>query len=512
VNLEDPLEELQRRIQAIALRYDLTASDFGGRLFLDSGRQQRIVVARDDRRNGIVINQPLVASVVDTITANRVDCWIIDPFISAHAVPENDNGAIDMVAKELAGIADVTNCAVEVVHHVRKSNGAELTVDDARGAVALIGAARSVRVINSMTADEAAKAGIDPAQRRLYFRIDNGKANLAPPIVRSELAPAGERRPGQPARSLSGRLGRCRRWLEVARCLRRTHRRPPQAGAKQDRRRQLAGGCTSRRLGWESRGGGLESRPRSGGRQGQGQGHAQDLAEERLTGRGRAPGRSDPKEPALHRGRGMGRTMTCSTLNPKVSQGVAQVSRFTPLRHCATCATPSFRRGGEVERRRGAPPRGRMVEQSNWASSSRGPEPLRSANTMPMHTSTAARAAMACPAAPTSAPQLSYPDLAGDPRRASDHQHQLAPSIVDEPVDQVPNARSTSHAAASRVEGDVEFVERFKVRRRAGGHVRLPMEAASMARDDARAVVAARPTAPAGRTITVQSSVQLKLD
>lgn len=181
VNLEDPLEELQRRIQAIALRYDLTASDFGGRLFLDSGRQQRIVVARDDRRNGIVINQPLVASVVDTITANRVDCWIIDPFISAHAVPENDNGAIDMVAKELAGIADVTNCAVEVVHHVRKSNGAELTVDDARGAVALIGAARSVRVINSMTADEAAKAGIDPAQRRLYFRIDNGKANLAPP-------------------------------------------------------------------------------------------------------------------------------------------------------------------------------------------------------------------------------------------------------------------------------------------------------------------------------------------
>jgi len=181
VNLEDPMEELQRRIQAIALRYDLTEGDFGGRLFLDSGRQQRIVIAQDDRRNGIVIDRPLVASVVETIATNRIDCWIIDPFISAHAVPENDNGAIDMVAKELAGIADAANCAVEVVHHVRKSNGAELTVDDARGAVALIGAARSVRVINSMTADEAAKAGIEPFQRRLYFRIDNGKTNLAPP-------------------------------------------------------------------------------------------------------------------------------------------------------------------------------------------------------------------------------------------------------------------------------------------------------------------------------------------
>jgi len=48
--------------------------------------------------------------------------------------------------------------------------------------------------------------------------------------------------------------------------------------------------------------------------------------------------------------------MTCSTSYSNVSQGVAKVSRFTPLRHCATCDTPSVRRGVEVERRRGAPP------------------------------------------------------------------------------------------------------------------------------------------------------------
>src|SRR5258708_34331701 len=84
-NGEDPLEELQRRVQAIALHYGLTEGDLGGRLFLDSGRQQRIVVARDDRRHGITVNRPLVASMVETLAAHRIDVAILDPFISVHA-------------------------------------------------------------------------------------------------------------------------------------------------------------------------------------------------------------------------------------------------------------------------------------------------------------------------------------------------------------------------------------------------------------------------------------------
>jgi hypothetical protein len=180
-NGEDPLEELRRRVQTIALRYRLSQDDFGGRLFLDSGREQQIVVAREEHRHGVIVNRPLITSITEILVRHQVDVLILDPFISTHAVPENDNGAIDRVAKELAGIAEIANCSVEVAHHVRKGNGAEFTVDDARGAVALIGAARSVRILNSMGVDEAAKAGVDPAQRRLYFRVDNGKSNLAPP-------------------------------------------------------------------------------------------------------------------------------------------------------------------------------------------------------------------------------------------------------------------------------------------------------------------------------------------
>ena len=45
----------------------------------------------------------------------------------------------------------------------------------------MVAAARSVRVLNNMSKDEAVKAGIDVDRRRFFFRSDIGKANLAPP-------------------------------------------------------------------------------------------------------------------------------------------------------------------------------------------------------------------------------------------------------------------------------------------------------------------------------------------
>jgi uncharacterized protein YjiS (DUF1127 family) len=56
----------------------------------------------------------------------------------------------------------------------------EATVEDARGAVSLIGAARSVRVLNRMSDEQASEAGIDRADRFGYFSVNHGKANLTP--------------------------------------------------------------------------------------------------------------------------------------------------------------------------------------------------------------------------------------------------------------------------------------------------------------------------------------------
>ena len=178
-NLEDPLEEIERRIAATTIRYNIGRKDCGGELFVNSGRDTSLVLARQGR-DGLVISEPVVDDLVKEIKARKIDVLIIDPFVSSHEVAENDNGAIDRVAKLWAKIAHVTGCAIDLVHHSRKTGGMEVTVEHARGAVALIAAARSARVLNTMTEEEAAKAGIED-KPRLYFNVDNGKANLAPP-------------------------------------------------------------------------------------------------------------------------------------------------------------------------------------------------------------------------------------------------------------------------------------------------------------------------------------------
>ena len=181
-NGEDPLEELQRRVMAAAIHYQLQPHDIDG-LFIDSGRVKPIVIGQQSR-DGAVIAVPVVEAVKATIRANKIDVLIVDPFVSSHQVSENDNSAIERVAKAWATIADATGCAIDLVHHTRKTGGAEATVEDGRGASALLSAARSARVLNAMTQDESEKANVE--NRRLHFRVDNGKANLAPPTDQAE--------------------------------------------------------------------------------------------------------------------------------------------------------------------------------------------------------------------------------------------------------------------------------------------------------------------------------------
>jgi hypothetical protein len=118
--------------------------------------------------------------------ARKIDVIVIDPFVSCHEASENDNGAMDMIAKEWAGVADRGNCAVHLIHHTRKlgSNETEVTVESSRGAKALTDACRSVRAINRMSDKEAQDGGVD--NPRLYFRAFNDKSNLAPPADRSD--------------------------------------------------------------------------------------------------------------------------------------------------------------------------------------------------------------------------------------------------------------------------------------------------------------------------------------
>lgn len=179
-NLEDPAEETERRLHAAAKRFALKPEDLDGRLFVDSGRDQPCVLA-EETKDGVKIVAPIVEAIVAEIKARQIDVLVIDPFVSSHDVSENDNGAIDKVAKQWAKIADLCDCSINLVHHVRKQNGTEATADSARGAKALTDAARSVHVYNKMAKDEAEAAGITPEEAGFIFRVQNDKSNLSPP-------------------------------------------------------------------------------------------------------------------------------------------------------------------------------------------------------------------------------------------------------------------------------------------------------------------------------------------
>lgn len=183
-NLEDPQVETTRKIQATAMHYKLNGNDITKRLFVNSGRDTPLVIAKT-LREGVVICHPVVDDLVQEIKEKEIDVLIVDPFVSCHEVAENDNSAIDMVAKEWSRVAEIANCAVHLVHHTRKApTGSEVTTESGRGAKALSDACRVARAINQMTEEEAKKSGIE--NPRLHFRTFNDKANLAPPSAKSD--------------------------------------------------------------------------------------------------------------------------------------------------------------------------------------------------------------------------------------------------------------------------------------------------------------------------------------
>lgn len=177
-NGEDPRDEIERRVAAACLHYKIEPDELEGWLFLDSGRDMEIIVA-EETRGGTKIVEPLVNALISEIRAQKIDALLIDPFVSSHRVTENDNNAIDAVAKKWNTIADATNIAIDLSHHTRKTYGAEVTVEDGRGAVALLAAVRVARTLNPMSEQEAGDVGI--TARRQYFRVENGKTNLSAP-------------------------------------------------------------------------------------------------------------------------------------------------------------------------------------------------------------------------------------------------------------------------------------------------------------------------------------------
>ena len=84
-NLEDPRDELERRLCAICQRFGITSEDLGGQLFVDSGREQELCTATT-QKGGAVLEESVIDRLIGELRSKRIDVLIVDPFISSHQV------------------------------------------------------------------------------------------------------------------------------------------------------------------------------------------------------------------------------------------------------------------------------------------------------------------------------------------------------------------------------------------------------------------------------------------
>jgi len=182
-NLEDPQDELLRRVIAIQKHFQIPQEKLIGSLFLNSGRDQKLIVA--DKINDAVVATPHAEQLTEAILKNNIKVLSIDPFVKAHYADENNNKQIDDVLTTFAQIAHDTGCAIDLVHHVRKppqaNNQTAGDINQARGASSLSGAVRSARTITVMNEKEADLFGIKMERRHWFIRLDDAKANMSPP-------------------------------------------------------------------------------------------------------------------------------------------------------------------------------------------------------------------------------------------------------------------------------------------------------------------------------------------
>lgn len=173
-NLEDPMEEMQRRTWASCLKHGIELNDINGKVFIDSGRDRALTIVT---KGQITYTYPDKQALINAIKKNNIGVLIIDPFVSSYDGNENDNKDVDKAIKTFNQVADATNCAIELIHHTGKTGGASGNANAGRGASAMVGAVRSLRTIVTMTEEEA--ANYDVPNPRAYVRIDDGKTSLA---------------------------------------------------------------------------------------------------------------------------------------------------------------------------------------------------------------------------------------------------------------------------------------------------------------------------------------------
>ena len=164
---------------AAMMHNNITHEDIKGWLFTSAPRRAAGKLLEIDKFGRQIKDGKLAANIETAIIRRKPDLVSLDPFVKTHSVGENENTLIDEVAQILTDLGAKHNIAIDAPHHVSKGTTDPGNADKGRGASSLVDAARLVKTLTQMSADEARAFGIPQEDRKQYVRVDNGKVNLS---------------------------------------------------------------------------------------------------------------------------------------------------------------------------------------------------------------------------------------------------------------------------------------------------------------------------------------------
>jgi KaiC/GvpD/RAD55 family RecA-like ATPase len=177
VNSEDDMDEMRRRLFATALEMGVEQASLEGRVFLAEAPES-IVIARLRAGTRSVVRTPLVDKLVKTIKDNEIGCVVVDPFAETFEGDENSNSEVKWAGVLWREVSRRTDSALMLVHHSRKyADDMAGEADVTRGGGSLIGVARILCTLFTMTEAEAKTMGVPEEERTDYVRFDDAKAN-----------------------------------------------------------------------------------------------------------------------------------------------------------------------------------------------------------------------------------------------------------------------------------------------------------------------------------------------
>jgi RecA-family ATPase len=179
-NVEDDRDEQRRRLSAALRQFEVPPAAVAKNIIRLGPNGTGTLLRRDPISGRLQITAAMKA-LEQMIAEHRPDALVLDPLVELHDSEENDNTGVRTVMAKFRAMAAQYNMAILLIHHARKgASGHAGDPDSLRGASSIVGAARVVLTVLTMDEEQAAKLGLNAADRHRYFRVDGAKSNYAP--------------------------------------------------------------------------------------------------------------------------------------------------------------------------------------------------------------------------------------------------------------------------------------------------------------------------------------------